>query len=92
MSLPVFLLVCAVANLWAFLVFGWDKLAARSGWSRVRERTLLALTLAGGLGAMAASSLFRHKTRKQPFRRWAICLAALHLLIVALVMAVTFPA
>jgi len=31
---------------------------------------LLWLALIGGLGAYAACELFRHKTRKQPFRAW----------------------
>lgn len=77
-------LVWLCLNLLAFVLFGWDKIAAQSGWSRVRERNLLILVLIGGLGAMAASSLFRHKTRKQPFRKIAIGLAALHVVMSAL--------
>ena len=76
------------ANVLAFVVYGWDKIAAQLGVSRIRESTLLILTLLGGLGAMAASSLFRHKTRKQPFRKIAVALSALHLVVSAGVMAV----
>ena len=56
-------------NVVAFHVFAWDKIEAAAGRNRrTPERTLLALTAAGGtLGALAARWLFRHKTRKQPF-------------------------
>ena len=83
MSLYDLSLVWLITNVLAFVTFGFDKIAAHSGWSRVRERTLLLLTLIGGLGAMSASSLFRHKTRKQPFRRYAVMLCALHLILSA---------
>jgi len=79
-------LIWIAANALAFVVYGWDKIAAQMGWSRVRERTLLMLTLTGGLGALSASSLFRHKTRKQPFRRYAVMLGAAHLISSALIL------
>ncbi|CAN5340501.1 hypothetical protein BH10PSE3_BH10PSE3_15560 [soil metagenome] len=61
----------AVLNLATFLTFGWDKLAAVKGRSRVPERTLLTLAaLGGGPGALLARPVFRHKTRKQPFSAW----------------------
>lgn len=61
-------LVLGVLNLATFLVFGWDKLAAVQGQSRVPERLLLVLAALGGSpGALAARPVFRHKTRKQPF-------------------------
>ncbi len=52
-----------------FLLFAWDKRAARLERQRVAEKTLLLFSLAGGWpGALLARPLFRHKTRKQPFR------------------------
>lgn len=55
-------------NFAAFAAFGIDKALAEAGRWRIRERTLLALALFGGTpGAYAGRSLFRHKTRKQPF-------------------------
>lgn len=52
-----------------FLAYGLDKSAARSGRPRTREATLHAMALFGGWpGALAARIIFRHKTRKQPFR------------------------
>jgi uncharacterized membrane protein YsdA (DUF1294 family) len=56
-------------NLFVFLVYWWDKQAARNGEWRIRESTLLSLALIGGsLGAISAQRLLRHKTRKEPFR------------------------
>ncbi|MCZ7855506.1 MULTISPECIES: DUF1294 domain-containing protein [Agrobacterium] len=56
-------------NLFVFLVYWWDKEAARQGGWRIRESTLLLLALVGGsLGAVSAQHLLRHKTRKEPFR------------------------
>lgn len=64
-------LILGVLNLATFLVFGWDKLAAIDGRSRVPERLLLLLaTLGGSPGALVARPVFRHKTRKQPFGAW----------------------
>jgi uncharacterized membrane protein YsdA (DUF1294 family) len=64
-------LVLGVLNLATFLVFGWDKLAAVDGRSRVPERLLLLLAALGGSpGALLARPVFRHKTRKQPFGAW----------------------
>ena len=54
---------------------GWylaDKLAARSARSRIPEAALLLMAaLFGGLGALLAIHLARHKTRKAAFR-WGV--------------------
>lgn len=54
---------------------GWylaDKLAARSARSRTPEAALLLMAaLFGGLGALLAIHLARHKTRKAAFR-WGV--------------------
>lgn len=72
-------------NVVAFHVFAWDKVEAASGRNRrTPERTLLALTAAGGtLGAVAARWLFRHKTRKQPFRTFFWLIIAAQAVLVA---------
>jgi uncharacterized membrane protein YsdA (DUF1294 family) len=62
-----------VVNLLALAVYGFDKWRSRGQGRRVPERTLLwLLFLCGWVGAWLAMSWFRHKTQKQPFRRWAI--------------------
>jgi uncharacterized membrane protein YsdA (DUF1294 family) len=53
----------------AFLMFRLDKRAAMARSRRIPERTLLGLAaIGGGLGAVAAQQMLRHKTRKEPFR------------------------
>lgn len=68
----------------AFLAFWRDKRLASAGARRIPERTLLWLAFAGGsLGAITAQHLFRHKTRKEPFRSQLYAIAALHALALA---------
>jgi uncharacterized membrane protein YsdA (DUF1294 family) len=68
----------AVMNVATFLIFGWDKLAAAEGRSRVPERALLTLAALGGSpGALLARPVFRHKTRKQPFSAWLMLIVFL---------------
>ncbi len=51
-----------------FILFGWDKLMAKLGRSRIPEAALLGAALfGGGTGALFGMLLFRHKTRKAPF-------------------------
>ncbi len=52
-----------------FLLMGFDKYKSIKGHWRIKESTLLAAAFAmGGLGSLAGSILFRHKTRKPRFR------------------------
>ena len=52
----------------AFAAFGIDKAKAAARERRISEANLLMLAWLGGtVGAFAGRSLFRHKTRKQPF-------------------------
>ena len=55
-------------SLLTFLLFGWDKLMAIKGRSRVPEAALLAASLfGGGTGGLVGMLLFRHKIRKPLF-------------------------
>ena len=64
--LPTYLVA---VNVLALLLFGWDKLRARSQGARVPETQLLLAAAAGGApGAWTAMTLFRHKTRKRTFQ------------------------
>lgn len=58
----------SVINVVTFVGFCIDKRRAIQGAYRIPERTLLALSFAGGaLGGLVAMRLVRHKTRKWYF-------------------------
>lgn len=58
----------AAINIITFLVFAIDKQKACVGKYRIRERTLLILSIIGGaFGGLLAMYLFRHKIRKKSF-------------------------
>jgi uncharacterized membrane protein YsdA (DUF1294 family) len=72
---PVLLAWLALVNLVTAGAYAWDKLAARRGGRRVRERTLWLLCLAGGVGgAWLVFLALRHKTRHRSF--WIVQAAA----------------
>lgn len=65
-SLPLYLLV---VNALTFLLYWFDKRAARRGGWRISEYMLLMWGLAGGtLAAFAAQRVLRHKNRKKSFQ------------------------
>ncbi len=71
--LPLAWYAVAALNVVTLLVFGFDKWRSRGAGRRVPERVLLwHVFLCGAPGAWLAISLFRHKTRKQPFRSLAL--------------------
>ncbi|MCG7602128.1 DUF1294 domain-containing protein [Halomonas sp. McH1-25] len=81
MSLPTLLIgwYCAL-SLATFLMFGWDKLAARRGTWRTAESTLFSLSLLGGWpGGYLGRLMFRHKTRKSGFGAKLTLVALLNL-------------
>lgn len=70
----------AALNLTAFLMFRHDKRASERGEWRVRESTLLWVAFLGGSsGAVLAQHVFRHKTRKEPFRSLLLAIAVFHI-------------
>jgi len=80
------LLIWVSINLVTFGVFGWDKACAENNLRRVPEANLLLLALFGGaLGALLGQQVFRHKTKKQPFRT-LLWLCALINILAALVL------
>ena len=59
----------ALANLWAFLLFGWDKWrACRSGWRVSEWHLVLAGACGGWPGGWLGMLAFRHKTAKLSFK------------------------
>lgn len=71
-------------NVLTFAIYSHDKSHAERDLRRVSERSLLTLGAAGGwLGGLLARHMFRHKTRKQPFRNyfWGTVLVNLFILL-----------
>ncbi|SFN91364.1 Uncharacterized membrane protein YsdA, DUF1294 family [Roseovarius lutimaris] len=68
-----------ILNMLTLGLFWWDKRCAIQRRWRLPESTLLTLCLIGGsLGAKAGQGIFRHKTRKEPFRTSLNAIAVLH--------------
>ena len=74
------------ANVVTAVLYAYDKVAAPRRWRRVRERTLWAWCLAGGVGgAWLVFFGMRHKTRHRSF--WLVQTGATALWAVALIVA-----
>ena len=66
---PLILGVYLIISLVTFLVYAFDKQAAKDGAWRTSEGTLHVMSLVGGWpGALIAQQTLRHKSRKQSFR------------------------
>lgn len=66
-----------IINLFTFLAYGRDKLAARKGEWRIPEVQLHTLELLGGtIGALAGQKIFHHKNKKKNYMAtfWAATL------------------
>lgn len=58
------LITFAIISALTFLIYAWDKAAAKLKTRRIPERVLLTLSLlGGGVGGMLSMYAFRHKTR-----------------------------
>ncbi len=69
------------------LLMFWDKLSAVKRRWRVPERTLLFWALIGGaLGGKLGQRIYRHKTRKEPFRSWLNAWVVVNVLIYAILL------
>jgi len=69
-KIPPFIFVLYLFfSLFTFILYARDKSAARKGHWRTKETSLHLMSLMGGWpGALLAQKVFRHKSRKQPFR------------------------
>ncbi len=64
----IIIIYLIVINIITFIVFAIDKHLAKMGSRRIREITLLELSLVGGsLGGLIAMYAVRHKTKKLKF-------------------------
>lgn len=71
--MKAFIIFFIFFNLITFIIFGIDKLLARTKRKRISEKTLICLAIAGGsVGAVFAQKIFRHKTQKYRYTFWAI--------------------
>jgi len=80
--LPDIRVILALTSLNAcvFIVFAYDKNAARKNVKRISERILIFLALIGPFGAYGAMKVFRHKTQKIKFYLVPV-FAILHILL-----------
>lgn len=69
MNLRLIFILLTVINVISFTTYGFDKLFAIKGKWRIRELTLLVLSvLGGGVGCLIAMVVFKHKLSKRMFR------------------------
>jgi uncharacterized membrane protein YsdA (DUF1294 family) len=81
------IIALVIWNSLTFLLMGYDKYQAMHNQWRVPEKTLLTAAFAmGGLGCLAGSYVFRHKTRKTQFRILLPLAALLNMGLTALVL------
>ncbi len=74
-------------NVAAFVSFGLDKQRALRERERLPEWHLLTMAFLGGAaGAVLGQQIFRHKTRKQPFRTILIGAVVLNIVVAAFVL------
>ena len=68
MLLKILLIYLLIINLLALIITVYDKSAAQKGKWRVRENTLLLVSLlGGGFTMLATMCVIRHKTKKPKF-------------------------
>src|SRR5690349_12582060 len=78
-----FWLYILAVNALTFMLYWFDKHAARHGNSRVPEFVLLLFGFIGGsVGGLAAQRIIRHKTKKRSFqfKFWALVLVQIWLI------------
>ena len=84
MLIRVYGFVIAVVGVLSFILYGVDKYRAKTAMTRISERTLHQVDLMGGwVGGWVGRRFFRHKTQKGAFRRIAVLICAVHIVLVA---------
>lgn len=74
--------VYGLINLLVLILYGADKERAKRDMWRIPERTLILCAVPGAFGALLGMILFRHKTRKAKFYLTVPLLAAVHLILI----------
>lgn len=71
-----------IVSILTIILFGIDKLAAKSNGQRLSEEFLIVICILGGaIGGSIGMLLFNHKTKKENFRKTIPVLALIYLLI-----------
>lgn len=66
--MKIFFQYLIIINILTTIIYGIDKLLAKSHKQRISEKNLLRLTLiGGGYGAIFGMNIFRHKTKNKKF-------------------------
>lgn len=86
---PIFILeifgLC-ILNVLTIILYGADKIAAKRDMWRIPEINLHFVGVLGGWpGAIIAQQMFRHKTQKQPFRKYFFYTIAVNIVLMALI-------
>lgn len=82
-NLPLLLAYLAAVNVTTFGLYGYDKLVAGRGWTRVPEMVLHLFAFVGGTAAAwLAQKYLRHKTLKSSFQRGFRLLLAIQIVLV----------
>ena len=77
-----FILILSIVNAYTYWIYGKDKKAAQSNEQRVPEQHLLMMSLMGGwTAAWFAQQNLRHKTQKQPFKKYYHMMIGLNILL-----------
>ncbi len=70
-------------NLFAFFIYGLDKLKAKRGRWRISESFLLMWAVIGGsIGAWAGMKIWRHKTRHNKFKYGILAIMLFQVLLI----------
>ncbi len=74
-----------VINIVTFIIYEIDKLLSKKRYNRISERCLFFLGfVGGGVGAILAMLIFRHKTRKIKFYIWNILWVSIWLYVLSM--------
>ncbi len=80
------IIILAIINIIAFVMYGIDKLKAKMGAWRIPEATLLGIAFVfGALGAYLGMKVFRHKTKHKQFYIGVPLMLILQIAIIAFV-------
>lgn len=81
----IIIVVLALVNSAAFILYGMDKIKAVNNEWRISEKRLLRVSLMGPFGGWLGMKIFRHKIKKPKFYVGIPFFAIVQLIIIAIV-------